>query len=329
MAIQGLELSTNVTKKNVKLLFWGKTGSRKTETVLRNFPHVLIIDAEGNSDQCVDVPEIKPFLRVKTKDTRQVMEIIDKVANGEVKFPDGSPVETVCIDSVSILWSVQQEVAAKSAEKRAEKYNKPKDEATLTQLDWVMAKRPMKRLSNRFNGTNIKFLVLIGREKDLYDENGNDLKKIGVTADVMKGTEYDMSACLHFYFDGNGKWTYEVTGVKGSLGQKIFPMHSKGNVFPMSELLDYSRNLKPDAKNEATEDEIAESIVSEENQERTWSAMLAYAKKFDITQEMLGNILRGAGFQAFKVSDWDEMKDAIDKWVSVQSSQPSEAEKQN
>lgn len=244
------------------------------------------------------------------------MEWVDKVANGEVKFPDGKLVETVCIDSVSILWSVQQEVASKSAEKRAERYNKNKDEATLTQLDWVMAKRPLKRLSNRFNGTNVKYLVLIGREKDLYEEVGSDLKKTGVTADVMKGTEYDMNVVLHFQFDKDGKWFYDVTKVQGSLGT-IFPTNTKGTKFPMPELKKYSEALKPEAKVETSEEDIAESIVKDETQEKTWAAMVEYAKSFDIPQDKLGEVLKGAGFSGFSVSRWNEMMTAINEYAAV------------
>lgn len=277
---------------------------------------MLIIDAEGNSDQCVDVPEINEFLRVKTKDTRAVMDIVDQVAAGQVKFPDGSPVETVAIDSASVLWSVQQEVASKSAEKRAEKYNKSKDEASLTQLDWVLAKRPLKRLSNRFNGTNVKFLILIGREKDLYEEVGTELKRTGVTADVMKGTEYDMNVALHFQFDKEGKWFYEVTKVQGALGE-IFPMNGKGTKFPVSELLKYSQSLKPDNKVEKDEEDIAAEIVKDETMEKTWASMLEYAKRFEITQDQLGGILKEAGFTGFQVANWDAMMMAINEFAAA------------
>ena len=51
-----LELSSEIKNRNLKIMFWGKTATRKTETILRNFPGVLLIDTEGNSDQCVGVP---------------------------------------------------------------------------------------------------------------------------------------------------------------------------------------------------------------------------------------------------------------------------------
>lgn len=56
---------------------------------------------------------------MKTKNAREIAETLDKVSEGKIKFPDGKPVETVAIDSWSVVWSVAQEVAAVSAEKRA------------------------------------------------------------------------------------------------------------------------------------------------------------------------------------------------------------------
>ena len=79
--------------------------------------------------------------------------------------------ETVCIDSWTILWSVQQEFADANAEKRASKYNRSVEEASVTQLDWGLAKRPMKMLTNRMANLPVRYLVLIGREKALYADN--------------------------------------------------------------------------------------------------------------------------------------------------------------
>jgi hypothetical protein len=99
-------------------LLWGATSTRKTEGVLRNFPHVLIIDTEGNTDQCVDVPEISEFMRVVTKDSRDVMAIMDQVAAGQITFPDGSPVETLCI-ATPLTFQPRAEAAGKGASRGA------------------------------------------------------------------------------------------------------------------------------------------------------------------------------------------------------------------
>ncbi len=308
----GIEISSEVKTKNVKMMFWGATATRKTETILRNFPHVLIIDTEGKTDQCVDMPEIPPFLRVKTKDSRKIMEVLDAVTRGEIKFPDGSPVETFAIDSVSVLWGVHQEVAAVSAERRARKYNRSVETATMTQLDWVVAKRPIRRIYNRFNGSNLKFLLLIAREKDLYIEKGDDLLKSGVTADAMKGTDYEMNLVFHFGFE-NGKWYAEPTKGQGKLG-KMFPIGKKLYEFPIKDLMEYASSLKPQHTEIKDDEEVAGDILQGEDEKgivHTQSELIAFAKEYGVSPTELGDVLRKAGYSSFNPKKFEEMKGAI------------------
>ncbi len=149
----GITPSSQVATRNLKMMFWGATGTRKTETVLRNFPHVLLIDAEGNGRQCVDMPEIPEFLYAPTKDVLKAKKIIQAAAEGRLKLPDGAGVETVCVDSASVLWAVQQEVAGELGEKRSSK--------TITLQDWGKAKRPLKGLYTAINNSPIKYLLFI------------------------------------------------------------------------------------------------------------------------------------------------------------------------
>ena len=107
----GIKPSAEVIPSNIKYLFWGDTGTFKTETILRNFPNILFIDVEGNAQHCTHMKEIPPFLYVKTKDVNKVLKIIDAVAEGKLKMQDGSPIETVAIDTATILWAIQQDVA--------------------------------------------------------------------------------------------------------------------------------------------------------------------------------------------------------------------------
>src|SRR5512138_797823 len=137
-----VQRSSEITTRHLKIAFWGRTATRKTETVLRNFPHVLLIDAEGNGELCAGAKEIPEFLYLKTKDPYEVIEAIDLASKGQLKFADGSPVETVSIDSTSVLWSGQQEVAYGLARRRAEKRNMADKEQNATQGEWATAKRP-------------------------------------------------------------------------------------------------------------------------------------------------------------------------------------------
>jgi hypothetical protein len=322
LAELGIESSEKIDLRNIKMMFYGATATWKTETVLRNLPHVLVIDAEGNTDQCVDVPEIPPFLRVKTKDPRKVIQIIDMVAAGKLKFTDGLPIETVCIDSVSVLWSVQQEVAIASAEGRATRKGWSADSATLTQLDWGLAKRQMKLIQNRLAGSPIKFLVLIAREKDLYkDTNGQDDKliKIGVQADCVKGTQYDMNLVLHFTTE-NGKWGATVEKVQGGL-KSVFPLQGKLNKFPMPELLAYAQKVKPSLTNEKDEDQIAREIADAASEPHDQATLIRFASSQGVQKEQLGAVLKEAGFKGFTPEKWDEMKAAVITYASIHNLQ--------
>jgi hypothetical protein len=313
----GIEFSQTAAPAGVKIMLWGNTATRKTEFVVRHFPHVLILDIEGNTDMIVNHPDVPAFLRVKTKDVRQVLKAIEAAASGELKFPDGSPVETVSIDSWSVLWGVQSDVASMFAEKRASKYaNASVDEANITMTDWSKSKRPMKRILNAINGSKIKYLFFIARSKDEYETQGAEAKKTGrVIPDVMKGTEYDMNLSLNFSVDG-GKWSFTPTKVQGELGS-LFPLGKKMGEFPFEKFFalfgerDTSKSIKP-----KDDDEIASEIVDEENYKgtpKTQAGLIEYAKSKGISAIDLGAILKNNGFQGFDASKWDDMVKAVDK----------------
>jgi len=250
--------SRNVNMRNKKIILWGGPGSRKTETVLRNFPNVLLIDSEGNSDQCVDVPEIPEFLQVKTKDVEVARQILVDVGTSKAKMPDGQLIETVCIDSETLLWWVRQEFGANVAESRAVRYNRSKDEANMTQADWNISKRPLKEFHTSLANCPVRYIVLIGREKDQYVQRPGSSKpddkiKVGVEADLMKGTDYEANLSFRFGYEDilaenqapkPGPWFCEVTKVQGSLGKEL----AKGKrfkEFPWSIIQKHSQVLKP------------------------------------------------------------------------------------
>ena len=273
------------------------------------FPHVLIVDAEGNTDQCVNMPEIPQFLRVKTKNAREVMDVLDQVGAGKIKFPDGHLVETICIDSWSVLWGVGQEVAAKSAEKRAASKGYKVEDATPTQIDWVLAKRPLKRIMTRMSGLNARYLILICREKDPYNEDNNN--KAEPVPDMVKGTDFEMNLVLHFGFEGM-KWFYQTTKVQGAL-KELFPYMGKGYDFPMKELAKYALALKPDDKVDRDEEDVAKDMLSTETHGKTYDGLLAYAAALGYSKSRCGEIMRAAGFTTFKSNDWERMVEELDK----------------
>lgn len=308
-----IEFSGDVQGRNLKLMLWGAPASRKTESILRYFPDVLLIDCEGNSDHCIGMPEIPDFLRVITKDVYEILDVLDQVAAGEIRFPDDRPVQTVGIDGASVLWSVRQEMGSLLAEKRAIKRAKgavDPDEVHMTQLDWVVAKRPMKRLHARMNNPGVKYFIVTARSKDLWEEvvsqGRKELKKVGLTADAMRGLDFEVNMVLQMF--NTVPWKAEVIKVQGALGT-LFPVGTELSQFPASELLAYATG-----GGSAVEDEIT---VAEQQAERetgrTQHKLLEIGKKQGLGAKDVAEALKRENL-TFEADNWKKMVEVIEAY---------------
>ena len=312
----GIESSKTVKIKYLKIMPWGDTGTRKTEFALRFFPDVLVIDSEGNTDQCVDMPEIPEFLRKKTKDVRDVIKIIKAVKDGKIKFDDGRPVRTLSIDSASVFWGVQQSAAYVKGEERAKK--KGYGDGGAQQLDWVQVKRPLKDLYLELAGSSIEFFILVAREKDEYqtDEDKKANKPKVVIPDVVKGTPYEMNLSLHFGYDDAKKWYAEVTKTQGGLGT-LFPLGKRLTKLPLAELFAYAKKIDKVATVpvERSEDEIATEIAND-TFAHTSRGLMDYGKEKGISAKDVGVALKSVGITAFDTNKWSDMVKAIDDFIA-------------
>lgn len=260
--------STEIKPSHLKLLFWGESGSRKTESILRYFPNVLMIDTEGNAEQCAGMPEIPEFLLVQTKNPDEVIEVIDNVAAGKIKFSDGRPVLTVAVDSATVLWNVRKDTRALVVEKRIAKWGKSAEEASMTQLDWSMAKRPLQRLNTRLANCPIKYVIFTGRLADKYQEGAKegDMKKVGERPDVVKGLDYDINLVIRMNkadAASGTAWSCQIDKTQGGIGS-ILPTGKKLTAFPIAEILKYTSGYKPEARADAGEDDVSESAAKRE-----------------------------------------------------------------
>ena len=316
-----IQSSSKITERRLKMLFWGSWGTRKTETILRYFPDVLIIDTEGNIDQVVGHPDIPEFLYDQTKDVHEIIKIMDDVAAKKIKFADGRLVRTLAVDTASVLWQVRQEVGAQAAEKRALRYNKSADEATMTPLDWVTAKRPLKRLQTRMANMPIPFLIMTAREKVKYAEGaGKDPVQVGVEADVMKGLQYDVNLSLRFGNDETG-WFGQVDKVQGVLSSKL-PVGGIMRTFPSEYLISYASQIFRPGTLLDDSDVAAENLKTEEAEEakkieRTQTNFIKWANTaHGLDGKQVGAALTAAGFKAFDATRWDEMVAAVSSAVN-------------
>lgn len=259
--------SQKVRPRHLKMLFWGDSGTRKTESILRYFPDVLLIDTEGNGEQCTDMPEIPEFLLAKTKDVDEIIHLVDEVAAGRHRFPDGRPVQTLALDSISVLWTIRKDTRALVAEQRSARYGRSPEEATMTQLDWTMAKRPLVRLNTRLANCPIKFVIYTARLQDKFREdpkNRDRIVKVGEVPEAIKGLEYDMNLALRLRFaEDDGAWECEVTKVQGALG-KALPKGKVFKSFPGKAILQHTGHLTGEPGHEQDETRLAEDHARRE-----------------------------------------------------------------
>jgi hypothetical protein len=258
--------SKQIRPRHLKMLFWGDTGTRKTEAILRHFPDVLLIDTEGNAEQCTDMPEIPEFLLAKTKDLDEIIRIVDDVSAGKYRFSDGRPVQTLALDSITVLWTIRKDTRSLVAEQRSARYGKSPEEATMTQLDWTMAKRPLVRLNTRLANCPIKYVVYTARLQDKYKEDPKSrdkIIKIGEVPEAIKGLEYDMNFVLRMRYNDEAAWECEVTKVQGALGKHL-PKGKVLKTFPAKTILQYTGTLTGEAGSDQDETRLAETSARRE-----------------------------------------------------------------
>ena len=308
--------SLDAPSKNTAILLWGPAASRKTETPLRYFPHPLIIDVEGKAQHAVGVEGVQEFLMVQTKDVYEILDVLEELSAGNITFPDGSPVETVSIDSSSVLWAVRQEAGAMMAEKRAKKYANSRhvdpDSVQMSMLDWNKVKRPLKRLMTRLNNSPVNYFVITAREKPLYQEikqgNRTELQRIGEQPDLQRGVEYEVDVAFRFF--NEVPWKCRVTRTRGLL-EEIMPIGTEFDTFPHEALIQYATGTGPQMQDDL---EVA-ADQAEKDRTKNRNDLIDHGRELGLTAEQIAEALKEKGLK-FEPDKWDQMIAILDEYAS-------------
>jgi hypothetical protein len=192
---------------------------------------------------------------------------VDAVAAGQYRFPDGRPVQTLALDSVTVLWTIRKDARALVAEQRSARWGKSPEDATMTQLDWSMAKRPLVRLNTRLANCPIKYVIYTARLQDKYREdpkNRDRIVKVGEVPEAIRGLEYEMNLVLRLrYAEEGGAWECVVGKVQGALG-KTLPPGKVLKTFPSKAILQYTGHLSGEPGREQDETRLAEESALRE-----------------------------------------------------------------
>lgn len=192
-------------KSAFKFLVYGDAGTGKTRFGL-TFPNSVIIDSEDGyraylrkgSDLAKNVKGI-----VRTQSYSDVEKGIKELLRSKLKG-----IDTLIIDSETVIRENIEEALMTVEEARARKANRDELDANLSQRSWGKIKyidnglKNMKiRLSSK--GGNI---LSIAQQRDVTDDNG---KIIGSRPNMKKKAEHDYDVVLRFFVE-DGKFLAEV-----------------------------------------------------------------------------------------------------------------------
>lgn len=194
------EDSNVAVTRQLKILIYGGPGSGKTWFAI-HAPTPLIFDTESSTDAYRGRADMPHFIVAKSAIPSEILPALETLQQqGAI---NGFKPETIVIDSFSVLWQVSQEAGQKIAERRAVNAKRNAEEARLAFGDWALIKRPVQRFYTQL--INLPTHVIItARQKDLYDENTKEPKKIGETPDMERNAPYVFDLVLHLVLE-NGK----------------------------------------------------------------------------------------------------------------------------
>lgn len=180
-------------KKSLKIAIYGESGVGKTWFGLMAPGKKAVIDTENGTDFYGEKFE---FDVVKTRLYSEVQKALDHIESNSDSY------DMLIIDPITNIYQTLKDAAQTAAENRAARKGRGGDDVSLTFRDWGIIKQKYNSLISRLCNLPCH-VVLTGWLKDVYEGQGDNMKKVGTRLDADKKTEYqpDVIICLE---DHNG-----------------------------------------------------------------------------------------------------------------------------
>lgn len=259
----------------LKVGLYGPPGSGKTFTALLMAEglaagmgkRVAVVDTERGTDfyaMAVDDRQIHPqpfdFDALYTRSLSEVLE--------SVRAIDTEKYGVVILDSISHLWDAAIEA-----------YNGRKTKAdTIPMSAWGKIKRPYKDLVRYMLDCPMHIFIL-GRQKNIFEDDGEKLKKVGVGMRAEGETEYEPHICIRMETNKNDPGGTVFANVEkdrtGILAGRVIPNPSFQTVHSIVPLLGGSQAKSEDPDDVAARDaelldEEAKAAKKEEKSQGAW-----------------------------------------------------------
>lgn len=181
-------------KKSLKIAVYGEPGTGKTWFGLQAPGRKAVIDTENGTDFYA---EHFQFDVVKTRLYSEVKKALDYIEANPTKY------DVLIVDPITNVYQVLKDAAQMNAEKRAKRKGRNEDDASLTFRDWGIVKNKYNSLISRLCNLPCH-VVITGWLKDIYEGEGDNMKKVGTRIDADKKTEYQPDVIIRLEVDKHG-----------------------------------------------------------------------------------------------------------------------------
>lgn len=183
------------TKKFLKIAIYGEAGVGKTWFALQSPGKKAVIDTENGTD--FYWKKFK-FDVIKTRLYSETKKAVDLIGKNPQKY------DTLIIDPITNVYQTLKDTAQRNAEIRAKRKKRNVEDANLTFRDWGWVKNKYSSLISQL--CNLPCHVIItGWQKDVYEGEGDQMKKVGSRIDADKKTEYQPDVIIRLEVDKNGQ----------------------------------------------------------------------------------------------------------------------------
>lgn len=181
-------------KKSLKIAVYGEPGTGKTWFGLLAEGRKAVIDTENGTDFYGSHFD---FDVVKTRLYSEVVKALDYIERNPSKY------DVLIIDPITNIYQTLKDAGQLSAERRARKYNRSAEDVVLTFRDWGVIKNKYNSLISRLCNLPCH-VVITGWLKDVYEGQGDNMRKVGSRLDADKKTEYQPDVIIRMEVDQHG-----------------------------------------------------------------------------------------------------------------------------
>ncbi len=289
----------SLVSKKLKVLVYGESGSGKTWFAL-SFPgRIAVIDTEGGSELYGGRSDVQEFDVLRTKSYEEVMGALEFIERDA-----GKTYQTVVVDPLTVVWQVLQEAAQIKNERRV-KEGKLKD-PSLTYRDWGVVKARVNRLYVRLTNLPVH-VVVIARNKDVFQKQGDDMVKIGDKPDSEKSTPYHFDVILRMVHDKQGFYAV-VEKDRSSVLPASVDSITYAALDPIAARYENGEPVQAVSETDAAEEEAAQMGAEDDASERAQPVNAKAPFKRPMAPEALCEFIKKRVAEEVKLhDDWAEL----------------------